>query len=659
MYNTNKYNTNKYNMVEYKLSLNLLEEFGKVVKRKTIDKTIFNGLNLFTNNNQSIKECKKLCINILEGNVININYLYVENLLLNLVNNNYKEISNILIDVFNYTTNNLSLYIQNKLDENSLMLHEYIDKYDKYYKNTIQLKNIFKYYEDCIYHNNNSSSSTTSSYILKIRNISLYLNTYNKKYNYKGKQIYIHEYFSNDLNKFLDDNNIHYLIKYYKMSNFYKYYFNYYNLSNDTINKYFNNNINIKIKNCQEKIIQKVLIHINNKIINLQEKNTKKEIKDSLNTIQDMLKMSIVIFDKGIFLILYQKYLIDRLVTHKIMPEVELEIIKMFLNHKKDYEYYIRFMYQISDAIMNKQHNNIFKNIQVNIITDEFKNFNIHKLKREECKFFIMRKDVWNYNINDLTSYNLPKELDIYITIFKKYYQDRYENKKIIFQNDNSNGVLKMKLYDNKEYLIEMNFLQMSTIINICKFKNISASELSNKLNIKLNYLEHILNSLLYYKLIKRDEGLEDNPNLNFMINWDCKFTMDKISIIKTYNDFKDNKIDKTVKENKININVLRAKIIGLLKLKNYTFDKLLLKLKTELQDDITAEILEKELQLSIKNKRIIKDNDLYMYDKFNNEMVLIDDDISDISDDDYLSEISDSIDNITKNKKEKIKIDF
>src|SRR5207249_2313957 len=116
---------------------------------------------------------------------------------------------------------------------------------------------------------------------------------------------------------------------------------------------------------------------------------------------------------------------------------------------------------------------------------------------------------------------------------------------KLTLMYNNSTGVLKMKLANFEEYHIQMTLPQIFVILTISKEGTITAQNISKTLNINLNKLAPILNSLLDASLIVRGEGSKNDPNITFQINWERSFPSKKLSLVQSVKKLQQLKVNK------------------------------------------------------------------------------------------------------------------
>ena len=153
--------------------------------------------------------------------------------------------------------------------------------------------------------------------------------------------------------------------------------------------------------------------------------------------------------------------------------------------------------------------------------------------------FIIFRKHLYDdLDEEKKVKFNIPIDLKPYYDIFKVLYAKKYTNKHLKWNHYNSTSVGKISL-NNKTYTIQMTIPQMFVLMKFNEKSEWSSLELSENLGITLKVFGPILNSLLTSKILVRDCGDDNDPNLKISYNQNFEFTAsDKISIVQyTTND--------------------------------------------------------------------------------------------------------------------------
>jgi hypothetical protein len=155
--------------------------------------------------------------------------------------------------------------------------------------------------------------------------------------------------------------------------------------------------------------------------------------------------------------------------------------------------------------------------------TDKYPNLDLNTFRRDICSFKAVRPYAWDFKSGD--KYEPSAELGLYLECFDKIFTGVYQGgRELTINHEQSTGVLKLTIGE-KDYFLHLSFPQMYIIYELNKNNIMTATQISIALgNIPLNHLASAFNSLMYIKLIVRDVGAPNDPNVSFMINknWSC-----------------------------------------------------------------------------------------------------------------------------------------
>ena len=195
-------------------------------------------------------------------------------------------------------------------------------------------------------------------------------------------------------------------------------------------------------------------------------------------------------------------------------------------------EILIRMKNYIYDLEDNYNNNIGYKSITITQDSEKYKNVDLSTYNRNICDFNIFK---YTKNlISDINNYKLNDEILPYFDIYKSFYKSRYPDRNLEFNLIKSTIIVKF-IFKEKIYYIHMAIIQY--LILDLLFKNndgISIYNLSEILNIDLEFLEKSINSLLKITLIKRfklDDDLNDIENIYLSINYNFENENKKISI--------------------------------------------------------------------------------------------------------------------------------
>lgn len=162
----------------------------------------------------------------------------------------------------------------------------------------------------------------------------------------------------------------------------------------------------------------------------------------------------------------------------------------------------------LDDIYLSDYMNKELQNLKVSVESNKFQNTNFDLTK---LKLFVCSNILWDdlKNKENTTKLILPENLDVYFTIFKKYYKAKYENRKI--EISNSNSFVKIKLGNS---ICKMTILHFTILKMIANNNNCDLLFLKNKLKISEDIIEDYIEILKVNNLV-----FENNKNFSFNIS--------------------------------------------------------------------------------------------------------------------------------------------
>jgi hypothetical protein len=279
---------------------------------------------------------------------------------------------------------------------------------------------------------------------------------------------------------------------------------------------------------------------------------------------------------------------------NKYMKIISLETKMIYI---KLNEILINIKNYINDYIENIFNENNYSKHHLNFLNKGF--VNPTKLYKHTIKSY-------NYANTELFDIDIKKYLPI-THLFDNFYTNRNKNKKIQYDIMNSTLDVRIKI-NNFIYTFKMALIQYIIIDDIKKNNNISAKELSEKINIPLNILSPALNSLIQQTLINYVNN-QCSENITFTFN-EKYFNTD--NYIEIHNLFK-------IHNNKEYEYAHERKTIALCNIVNYAKKNNLFKLPELVEycnNTIPFKIDEDYILTIINNNSdyIIKENEYYKY---------------------------------------------
>jgi hypothetical protein len=390
-----------------------------------------------------------------------------------------------------------------------------------------------------------------------------------------------------------------------------------------------------------------LLITLNDNNVDIERFNS--YISSKLN-IPDTLKKIIIIFremydtdNNSKTLYLKMKYIINNLMTDGLLLfqefekdiinysiknqlnlrkcEIDIGLITMFINiiQNKDKtassrnvnEILLRIKSFLTDIKNNCLDNDAYTKINIAVQTDKYKDLDVKTIDRKKCIFKIFKYSVCTDNsVTDNCVFS--NEIQMYIDIYKSYFNSRYPDRVLSFNLFSSPMIIKFKI-NSEIYHIHMSIMQFILLDIINKNKNgIDVFKIASMINVKLKHLESTFNSLLKIRLIKRTNDYVFYPNNDF------NYTDKKISIFNLVNtnvNIDNDKVERQFVHDK-NL-ILQCNVVNFAKKnREFTLDTLnkhLSKVIPFTIDDIT---LTKCLEKCINDNYLLLNDDKYVYEE-------------------------------------------
>lgn len=281
-------------------------------------------------------------------------------------------------------------------------------------------------------------------------------------------------------------------------------------------------------------------------------------------------------------LINYFIYIVSKKDSNSVNRQVNEILLRM-----RDY------IYDLEDSY----NNNIgYQKITVKQESEKYKSVDLSSYNRANSTFNIFKYSTENLNL--VSKFKFGSEIEPYFDIYRAYYNSRYPDREIEFNPFQSTMIVKMKFME-KSYYIHMALIQYIVLDIIYKnSEGINLLMISEKSEIKLEYLQDTINSLLQIKIIKRTNG-KSMEEMKFCINYNFVHENNKISIsslvIKEENSGKKSKTKELLHDR--NTIILSNFYDYIKKNKTFTKDVLL----TELGYKIPFKITDEQIETCIK----------------------------------------------------------
>lgn len=307
-------------------------------------------------------------------------------------------------------------------------------------------------------------------------------------------------------------------------------------ISNNILKLYtseYDNQMNIEIKDSKEDPVS------HNEIRSQYDK--------LINNITDSIHMCQRISDPIVFMMLYYQYLQKRLLSQSqndtnldTVTEIETILAKQ-LRSKDAPEIYMSIILTINDIRAIDLINTEFHNIPIRFESDKYSKEFQETYDRNKTEFIVLRKNVWNYlkdssknnSVNAIDRFNEPMMIKNYLDMFNDFYEKYFKmsiNKNGLngydcrrLKYNYSNSVVELSLeFGDQLYKLKTTLVQACILTYIIDARSISVSDLSTKLNMKLQNMTNEINTLLISKLVLRnttENASIDDINIKLSIN--------------------------------------------------------------------------------------------------------------------------------------------
>lgn len=580
-----------------------------------------------------------VCHKILYNDTDNINLIEFNNQLFFLMNKQPEAVNNLIFNIINSETIKFAEQFASELNKDNFSIMNFITKHKEFLILTTKLSKVFWYYEENIHRDKQNSKKYPQ--ITLMRSYLFYHNVVNVKYDYKGEKLYLYDILDRlIINRQI---NLELIIPLFKMKQFYDRFSFIPKYNREKLfNLQLNNSFLVNLGSNQD-FVKSIVSLINEKIIKLSKEYNESEVQ----TLSDIVKFISTVKERIMFYAYYQKMLENRLLSDNVNINLEKKLLSNFKT-PDDNKVIQEMMYQIDDIIASEKDKQIYVTLKVSVKQDKYKDipdFSIEKLRREIINMKILRYYAWNDskisytndssdNITNNHSFDVPFELQPYIDIFNAYYKQAYGGRSMKWNFNVGTAVIKIKI-NNREYQLKVTTPQLFVLMQFNENTKITAIKLAENLGTSLSKLSPILNSLLKSKILVRDPGPANNPNMNIYIDDNFYSTNTKLSLVSLVVKNTPTKVEEKQIEEKFTIgreNIMLAKIVRVMKFKKEVIKEDLFKLVSDdLPFTATEEMFKSAVNSAIKQEYIRDDTNKYIYI----DVVPVTNTICDNSDDD------------------------
>lgn len=244
-------------------------------------------------------------------------------------------------------------------------------------------------------------------------------------------------------------------------------------------------------KSCQS---PELLAHFADSILKKSTKNLTETEQD------DKMADIIVIFkyleNKDIFQTFYAKMLAKRLIHNlSISMDAEENMINK-LKHTCGYEYTNNLHRMFTDMSISGDLNSSFNELLTNTNQD----IGIR------TSFLVLQSGAWPLGQAATSPLTIPQELVEAIKLFERFYNKRFNGRKLTWLHHLSNGEVRLNFL-KRPYIVTATSYQMAVLLLFNDCESLSYSEIFNQTGILAKELEKTLQSLLDVKLLRSSEA--------------------------------------------------------------------------------------------------------------------------------------------------------
>ena len=237
---------------------------------------------------------------------------------------------------------------------------------------------------------------------------------------------------------------------------------------------------------------------LNTNIDNQQKEKLISEITDNIHMCQR-------IGEPEAFMLIYHYYLQKRLLDNKFNINVEKTLVKL-LNPNSTFDVYVKIEYTINDMTAIDVINTEFRKVNIKFETDKYDKKFQEIFDRNKTEFTVLRQSAWN-TLKQNQRINEPVIIKSYLDMFKDFHSkyfiarmNKYACREIEYNYEYSRISMDLEIGD-KKFTLKMNLIQGCILSYIVEYGTLSATKLSEIMNMSLKDMNNCINSLLLSKI--------------------------------------------------------------------------------------------------------------------------------------------------------------
>ncbi|ARF09783.1 cullin family protein [Indivirus ILV1] len=488
-----------------------------------------------SNDEDSCLAFKNYCLMILKENG-NFNLLEFNNLVFHLTNKNIVKVSGLIVEIFDDITNDIKNQINDNI--NTFTLQKFVDIYNIYFKNSLNLSKHLYYFDSKVLMN----GTNKYSFVGLIRKYMFYKNVINTEYG--TEKLYMYEILRKKIETIdmVCNNAIDIIKQLFKMYSFYTKLSstskkNKDHMFNDKVDKLF-----LASLGSNQEFVKTIVYYLHNNIKEL--KSTEKSGIESISNLINLITNNFN--EREMFNMYYEKLLEIRLLNNEYNPDIEFNLISNF-NRPKDNKIIQNMIHKIEDIQKSLADEVVLHTkIDITVTPDSDKKYkgkiDISKINLKILTPRVFRNYAWSYSRTDDNEHMIvPFDAAPYIDVYNQYYKIKYPYRDLDWNFNYGTAVTKIKL-GGRYYFLQLNTPQMFLLLQFNYQEKITAIELASNLGIPMSKLGKILNTFLKTKILSREQSKQSNdPSMNIFLNHNFTYNCDKISLVSLMNQTKVN----------------------------------------------------------------------------------------------------------------------
>lgn len=184
------------------------------------------------------------------------------------------------------------------------------------------------------------------------------------------------------------------------------------------------------------------------------------------------------------------------------------------------------------EDIEESYYNNIaYRKISVRQESEKYKSIDLSSYNRENSTFVVFKYS--NNTQSGINKFALCPQIEPYFDIYKSYYNSRYPDREIEFDQIKSTLIVKM-IFNSKSYYVHLALIQyivMDKLFGVKENSGLGIKEIATQTGVEVKNLQQTINSLLHIKLIKHSANTSNIADMKFFVNYDFVHPTNKISI--------------------------------------------------------------------------------------------------------------------------------